>query len=146
MKVRVKVGTLGWRDENGYLRPKKAGEVCEVEDTEGERLLSLGAVETVEEPEEEPMAGEGKPEEVPEAGEDKPEETPEAKAQKEFSGLTVAELRELCIGAGMKKSEARNATKAACVAFLTAYVYPPERPAAQAAPSTSAGGDEDIIV
>lgn len=154
MKVRIKGGTYGWRDELGRVTRMHAGDECEVSETEGARLCSLGIAESAEPYEPKPEA-EPETEVKPEAGEetegegeneDRPEETPEAKAQKEFSGLTVAELRELCIGAGMKKSEARSATKAACVAFLTAYVYPPERPAAQAAPSTSAGGDEDIIV
>lgn len=120
-RVRIKGGTYGWRDELGRVTRMHAGDECEVSETEGARLCSLGIAESAEpyEPktEEEPET-EVKPEAGPDEGEgtgDEPQEVPDRGA---LSKLTVAELRELCANAGMDEEAAKKATKAVCIDFL----------------------------
>lgn len=142
MKIRIKGGTYGWRNPKGYIRPIEKGGICEVSETEGARLCSLGIAESAEpyepkpeaEPETEvkPEAGEGtegegenedepkvrlrRISEVPAPRESSPEKIPDRNA---LAKLTAASLRELCVYAGMDEEEAKKATKAVCIDFLT---------------------------
>ena len=122
MKVKVKCGTLGWKDADGRIRLKKPGEFCEVEDAEGERLISLGAVEAAEEAENE------KPEEDPKGN---PEEDPEEEREEQMNydretleGMRLAGLRILCEKHGIKN--ARRMTREECIAFLLGEDGEPE--------------------
>ena len=107
MRVRVICGTLGWKDENGRIRPKKPGEICEISDAEGERLCSLGAVEAVEKAEavhdEEPSRAV------------KPESTAHYDRET-LEDMKLAGLRILCEKEGIKN--ARRMTREECIAFL----------------------------
>ena len=48
MKVKIVAGVYGYRDQNGFLKPKGEGEVIDIDDTEGERLIELGVASAVE--------------------------------------------------------------------------------------------------
>lgn len=41
MKVKIIAGVYGYRDQNGFLKPKGEGEVIDIDDTEAERLIGL---------------------------------------------------------------------------------------------------------
>ena len=105
MKVKIKAGTYGWRDHNGMLKPKKAGEICEVDAEEGERLSLLGVAEILaEEPEEERA-------ENPEAIAPAPRYDRET-----LSDMKLAGLRILCETNGAPSP--RTMKKEECIAFL----------------------------
>lgn len=117
MKVRIIGGTYGWRDEYGRVTRKHAGDICEVKEKEGERLLSLGMAQ-IEEP------GEGPAVEEEPAVPDIPERKGFDAA--ELNGMRAAELRALC-----KEHGAENAarmTKAECIRFLTGEPEEEEEP------------------
>lgn len=48
MKVKIIAGVYGYRDQNGFLKPKGEGEVIDIDDTEAERLIGLGVASSVE--------------------------------------------------------------------------------------------------
>ena len=48
MKVKIIAGVYGYRDQNGFLKPKGEGEVIDIDDTEAERLIELGVASAVE--------------------------------------------------------------------------------------------------
>lgn len=48
MKIKIVSGVYGYRDQNGFLKPKGEGEVIDIDDTEGERLIELGVASAVE--------------------------------------------------------------------------------------------------
>ena len=48
MKVKIIAGVYGYRDRNGFLKPKGEGEVIDIDDTEAERLIELGVASAVE--------------------------------------------------------------------------------------------------
>ena len=48
MKVKIIAGVYGYRDQNGFLKPKGEGEVIDIDDTEAERLIGLGVASAVE--------------------------------------------------------------------------------------------------
>lgn len=48
MKIRIIAGVYGYRDQNGFLKPKGEGEVIDIDDTESERLIGLGVASSVE--------------------------------------------------------------------------------------------------
>ena len=48
MKVKIVAGVYGYRNQNGFLKPKGEGEVIDIDDTEAERLIGLGVASAVE--------------------------------------------------------------------------------------------------
>ena len=48
MKVKIVAGVYGYRDQNGFLKPKGEGEVIDIDDAEAERLIGLGVASAVE--------------------------------------------------------------------------------------------------
>lgn len=48
MKIKIVAGVYGYRDQNGFLKPKGEGEVIDIDDTEAERLIELGVASAVE--------------------------------------------------------------------------------------------------
>ena len=129
MKVRIKGGTYGWRDELGRVTRMHAGDECEVSETEGARLCSLGIAEPADRPK-------GKPADAPAqktgtAGEEESAGIPDRDA---LAKMTVAQLRKLCVAEGMDEAEAKKFTKADCIDYLAPI------------PETIGGEVGDIIV
>lgn len=120
MTVKITAGIYGWRDERGFLKPVRNGETCEVSETEGARLCSLGVAEAVkqEEPEEK------KPEEHP---------IPDLSNRKELSAMRISALRILADNRGAMN--VRKMSKEECIEFILAH---PE-----AIPEEGNGGDEE---
>ena len=114
MKVKILGGTYGWRDECGRVTRMHAGDECEVSETEGARLCSLGIAEpadgrpvkadseTAEKKQPEDNGGEG-------------EELPDRAV---LAKMTVAQLRKICVAEGMGEAEAKRAAKADCLDYL----------------------------
>ena len=48
MKIKIVAGVYGYRDQNGFLKPKGEGEVIDIDDTEAERLIGLGVASAVD--------------------------------------------------------------------------------------------------
>ena len=48
MKIKIVAGVYGYRDQNGFLKPKGEGEVIDIDDTEAERLIGLCVASSVE--------------------------------------------------------------------------------------------------
>lgn len=48
MKIKIVAGVYGYRDQNGFLKPKGEGEVIDIDDMEAERLIGLGIASAVE--------------------------------------------------------------------------------------------------
>ena len=132
MKVIIKAGTYGWRNARGILEPKHAGDIVEVTDAQWERLRLAGIAEPVTEKADAPAPDPSG--EVPPAApaDEDPETEGGAYDREALQKLTVAELRELCVGAGMSKEAAKKATKAVCLDFL--------------APLPEIPDDDDIIL
>lgn len=106
MTIKITAGVYGWRDAKGFLKPKRKGELCEVDDAEGERLCSLGVAESAEgscgcEPEAEENAA-------------KPDMT--QYSEETLRDMKLAGLRILCDNRGAENP--RRMTKAECIAFL----------------------------
>ena len=117
MKVKILGGTYGWRDECGRVTRMHAGDECEVSETEGARLCSLGMAEPADgRPiEAEPKtAGKKQPEEA----EDNGGEGDELPDRAVLAKMTVAQLRKLCVAEGMGEAEAKRAAKADCLDYL----------------------------
>ena len=117
MKVKILGGTYGWRDECGRVTRMHAGDECEVSETEGARLCSLGMAEPAD----------GKPvksvpetakEKQPEEAEDNGGEGDELPDRAVLAKMTVAQLRKLCVAEGMGEAEAKRAAKADCLDYL----------------------------
>ena len=129
MKVKILGGTYGWRDECGRVTRMHAGDECEVSETEGARLCSLGMAEPADRPK-------GKPADAPvqetgTAGEEESAGIPDRDA---LAKMTVAQLRKLCVAEGMDEAEAKKFTKADCLDYLAPI------------PETIGGEVGDIIV
>lgn len=113
MKIRITGGIYGWRDEFRRVHPKYPGDECEVSETEGARLCSLGIAEPADRPK-------GKPADAPvqetgTAGEEESAGIPDRDA---LAKMTVAQLRKLCVAEGMDEAEAKRAAKADCLDYL----------------------------
>ena len=117
MKVKILGGTYGWRDECGRVTRMHAGDECEVSETEGARLCSLGMAEPAD----------GRPvksvpetakEKQPEEAEDNGGEGDELPDRAALAKMTVAQLRKLCVAEGMGEAEAKRAAKADCLDYL----------------------------
>jgi hypothetical protein len=117
MKVKILGGTYGWRDECGRVTRMHAGDECEVSETEGARLCSLGMAEPAD----------GRPvksvpetakEKQPEEAEDNGGEGDELPDRAVLAKMTVAQLRKLCVAEGMGEAEAKRAAKADCLDYL----------------------------
>lgn len=129
MKIRITGGIYGWRDEFRRVHPKYPGDECEVSETEGARLCSLGIAEPADRPK-------GKPADAPvqetgTAGEEESAGIPDRDA---LAKMTVAQLRKLCVVEGMDEAEAKKFTKADCLDYLAPI------------PETIGGEVGDIIV
>ena len=119
MKIRITGGIYGWRDEYRRVHPMYPGDECEVSETEGARLCSLGTAEPADgkpvktEPK---TAGKKQPEAAEDnGGADDEEELPDRAA---LAKMTVAQLRKLCVAEGMGEAEAKRAAKADCLDYL----------------------------
>ena len=117
MKIRITGGIYGWRDEYRRVHPMYPGDECEVSETEGARLCSLGMAEPAD----------GKPIEVepktagkrqPEGAEDNGGEGDELPDRAVLAKMTVAQLRKLCVAEGMDEGTAKRAAKADCLDYL----------------------------
>lgn len=114
MKIRITGGIYGWRDEYRRVHPMYPGDECEVSETEGARLCSLGMAEPADgKPiEAEPKtAGKKQPEDNGGEGDELPDRAALAK-------MTVAQLRRICVAEGMGEAEAKRAAKADCLDYL----------------------------
>lgn len=113
MKVKILGGTYGWRDELGRVTRMHAGDECEVSETEGTRLCSLGIAEPADRPK-------GKPADAPvqETGTAGEEESAGIPDRAVLAKMTVAQLRKLCVAEGMGEAEAKRAAKADCLDYL----------------------------
>lgn len=113
MRIRITGGIYGWRDEFRRVHSKYPGDECEVSETEGARLCSLGIAEPADRPK-------GKPADAPvqetgTAGEEESAGIPDRAA---LAKMTVAQLRKLCVAEGMDEAEAKRAAKADCLDYL----------------------------
>lgn len=117
MKVKILGGTYGWRDECGRVTRMHAGDECEVSETEGARLCSLGMAEPADG---RPVkaASETAKEKQPEEAEDNGGEGDELPDRAALAKMTVAQLRKLCVAEGMGEAEAKRAAKADCLDYL----------------------------
>ena len=120
MKVKITAGTYGRRDESGVLRPVRRGETCDVSETEGVRLCSLGIAEAIEQEKTETA----KPEEHP---------VPDTSNRGELAAMRISALRILADNRGAKN--VRKMSKEECIEFILAH---PE-----AVPEEGNGGDEE---
>ena len=133
MKVKILGGTYGWRDECGRVTRMHAGDECEVSETEGARLCSLGMAEPADG---RPVkaASETAEKKQPEEAEDNGGEGDELPDRAVLAKMTVAQLRKLCVVEGMDEAEAKKFTKADCLDYLAPI------------PETIGGEVGDIIV
>lgn len=135
MKIRITGGTYGWRDEFRRVHSKYPGDECEVSETEGARLCSLGIAEPADGKTftAAPKTTEKKQPDAAEetGGEDDGEELP---GRDTLTKMTVAQLRKLCVAEGMDEADAKRATKAACLDYLAPV------------PDMTGGDAGDIIV
>lgn len=117
MKIRITGGIYGWRDEYRRVHPKYPGDECEVSETEGARLCSLGTAEPADG---RPVkaAPETAKEKQPEEAEDNGGEGEELPDRAVLAKMTVAQLRKLCVAEGMGEAEAKRAAKADCLDYL----------------------------
>ena len=117
MRIRITGGIYGWRDEYRRVHPMYPGDECEVSETEGARLCSLGMAEPADgkPTEAEPKtAGKKQTEEAEDNG-GEGDELPDRAA---LAKMTVAQLRRLCVAEGMGEAEAKRAAKADCLDYL----------------------------
>ena len=117
MKVKILGGTYGWRDECGRVTRMHAGDECEVSETEGARLCSLGMAEPADGrpvKADSETAGKKQPEEAEDNG-GEGDELPDRAA---LAKMTVAQLRKLCVAEGMDEGTAKRAAKADCLDYL----------------------------
>lgn len=117
MKVKILGGTYGWRDECGRVTRMHAGDECEVSETEGARLCSLGMAEPADG---RPVKADSETAEKkqPEEAEDNSGEGDELPDRAVLAKMTVAQLRRLCVAEGMGEAEAKRAAKADCLDYL----------------------------
>ena len=142
MKVRITGGTYGWRDEKRRVTRMHAGDTCEVSETEGARLCSLGIAEPAEgetvkatAQAAEPAAGKtGQERTKASPVTEEAAETDEPPDRDVLARMTVAQLRKLCVAEGMDEAEAKKFTKADCIDYLAPI------------PETIGGEVGDIIV
>lgn len=126
MKVRITAGTYGRRDERGFLKPVRRGETCDVSETEGARLCSLGIAEAIEQHN---CVGAAEPETA------KPEDhpVPDTSNRGELAAMRISALRILADNRGAMN--VRKMSKEECIEFILAH---PE-----AVPEEGNGGDEE---
>ena len=117
MKVKILGGTYGWRDECGRVTRMHAGDECEVSETEGARLCSLGMAEPADGRPVKAVSETAK-EKQPEEAEDNGGEGEEIPDRAVLAKMTVAQLRKLCVAEGMGEAEAKRAAKADCLDYL----------------------------
>jgi len=129
MKIRITGGIYGWRDEFRRVHPKYPGDECEVSETEGARLCSLGVAEPADRPKDKPA--DAPAQKTGTAGEEESAGIPDRDA---LAKMTVAGLRALCVAEGMDEAEAKKFTKADCIDYLAPV------------PETIGGEAGDIIV
>ena len=117
MKIRITGGIYGWRDEYRRVHPMYPGDECEVRETEGARLCSLGMAEPADgRPVKADSETAGKKQ--PEEAEDNGGEGDELPDRAVLAKMTVAQLRKLCVAEGMGEAEAKRAAKADCLDYL----------------------------
>ena len=119
------------------VHPVKAGETCEVEDTEGARQCSLGIAVRIAEPEE--TGASEAAEETSEPGAGTATE-PAYYDRETLDGMRLAGLRMLCETHGAPSP--KRMTKAECVAFLMGEAE--EADAGEGLPDT--GGAGEIVI
>ena len=117
MKIRITGGIYGWRDEYRRVHPMYPGDECEVSETEGARLCSLGMAEPADG---RPVKADSETAEKkqPEEAEDNGGEGDELPDRAALAKMTVAQLRKLCVAEGMGEAEAKRAAKADCLDYL----------------------------
>lgn len=117
MKVRITGGIYGWRDEYRRVHPMYPGDECEVSETEGARLCSLGMAEPADG---RPVKADSETAEKkqPEEAEDNGGEGDELPDRAVLAKMTVAQLRKICVAEGMGEAEAKRAAKADCLDYL----------------------------
>lgn len=129
MRIRITGGIYGWRDEYRRVHPKYPGDECEVSETEGARLCSLGIAEPADR-----LKGNPADAPVQETGTAVEEESAGIPDRAALAKMTVAQLRKLCVAEGMDEAEAKKFTKADCLDYLAPV------------PETIGGEAGDIIV
>lgn len=82
MKVKIVAGVYGYRDQNGFLKPKGEGEVIDIDDTEAERLIGLGVAYAVE-----PVASQDS---IPDASDDSEGDTTNDESEAEEEAVSEA--------------------------------------------------------
>lgn len=117
MKIRITGGIYGWRDEYRRVHPMYPGDECEVSETEGARLCSLGTAEPADGRPVKAVSETAK-EKQPEEAEDNGGEGEEIPDRAVLAKMTVAQLRRLCVAEGMGEAEAKRAAKADCLDYL----------------------------
>ena len=117
MKIRITGGIYGWRDEYRRVHPMYPGDECEVSETEGARLCSLGMAEPADGRPVKAVSETAK-EKQPEEAEDNGGEGEEIPDRAVLAKMTVAQLRKLCVAEGMGEAEAKRAAKADCLDYL----------------------------
>lgn len=82
MKVKIVAGVYGYRDQNGFLKPKGEGEVIDIDDTEAERLIGLGVASAVE-----PVASQDS---IPDVSDDSEDDTTPDESESEEEAVSEA--------------------------------------------------------
>ena len=117
MKVKILGGTYGWRDECGRVTRMHAGDECEVSETEGARLCSLGMAEPADGRPVKAVSETAK-EKQPEEAEDNGGEGEEIPDRAVLAKMTGAQRRKRCVAEGMDEGTAKRAAKADCLDYL----------------------------
>ena len=114
MLIQILAGTFGHQTPEGRVVPIRAGEVVQVDENIGARLVKKGVAVEVE------MAGPVPPELKKELGEDAPKTDEEAPAIPEYNAeMTRAELEQIGVEMGLDPDELKQAkNKAAVIALL----------------------------
>ena len=110
MKVKIIAGVYGYRDQNGFLKPKGEGEVIDIDDIEAERLIGLCVASAVE-----PVASQDS---IPDAFDDSEGDKSEAEEEAvseatddeyvDYNDMSFEELKESAELLGIDTSKLRS--------------------------------------
>ena len=114
MFIRIEAGVFGYQPKPGQIVPIKAGEIVDVDDKIGARLISKGVAVQVELVDEIPEGAEIEPDE-----EEQPDDEPAEAFPKYNADMTRAELEAIATEMGATPEELAGAkNKAAVIALL----------------------------